>query len=88
MKRRASEDEKIELQVDRITRDRANRAIMLGDLVKTKLENKENIKSIDLKILQTSELIFNNLNLEGFEKEEGGLVEFAKVLEQSREKKE
>jgi len=26
--------------------------------------------------------------LEGFEKEEGGLVEFAKVLEQSREKKE
>jgi len=61
---------------------------MLGDLVKNKLENKENIKSIDLKILQTSELIFNNLNLEGFEKEEGGLVEFAKVLEQSREKKE
>jgi HD superfamily phosphohydrolase len=57
-------DEKIGLQVDAITRARANRAIKLGELVDSKIKNKIPLENIDLKTLQTSELIFNNLNLE------------------------
>lgn len=58
-------DEEISLQVDIITRERAERAINLGRIVSSKIKNKENLENIDLKILQTSEIIFNNLNLEG-----------------------
>ena len=58
-------DEEIELQVDTITRERAERAINLGRIISTKIKNKEDLENIDLKILQTSEIIFNNLNLEG-----------------------
>lgn len=57
-------DEELELQVDAITHARAERAIKLGKLVDRKLKNNEKLENIDLKILQTSELIFNNLNLE------------------------
>ncbi len=58
-------DEKIGLHVDAITRARANRAIKLGEIVNEKIDKKENLERIDLETLKTSELIFNNLNLEG-----------------------
>lgn len=58
-------DEKIGLKVDAITRARANRAITLGKLVDTKIKNGKELERLDLETLKTSELIFNNLNLEG-----------------------
>jgi len=63
-------DEEISLQVDIITRERAERAINLGRIVSSKIKNKESLENIDLKILQTSEIIFNNLNLEGRKSDE------------------
>lgn len=83
-------DEKIGLQVDAITRARANRAIALGKLVDTKIKNKEQLKNIDLKTLQTSELIFNNLNLESTLDDDtpSGFDDLAKAINISRQKAE
>ena len=81
-------DEKIGLKVDAITRARANRAIKLGELVDTKIKDKKPIENIDLKILQTSELIFNNLNLESTLDDDtpSGFDDLAKAINISRKK--
>lgn len=78
-------DESIGLQVDTITRQRAERAIKLGELVTNKLENKEQLENIDIKALQTSELIFNNLNLEAIEEDQkGGWDDLVDALKETR----
>jgi len=90
MEEKLDAEEKIELKVDAITRARANRAIKLGELVDTKIENKEPLKNIDLKTLQTSELIFNNLNLESTldDNTPSGFDDLAKAINISRQKAE
>lgn len=60
-----NEEEKQQIQVDNIISLRVGNAISLAKKVKKKIDNDEELLSIDLGMLKTSELIFNNLNLEG-----------------------
>lgn len=79
-------EEKIELHIDSVMRDRANRAIKLCKQPDQKLDNGQTLDNMELKQIQLSEVIFNNLNIEHEEEERtDGLKEFANVLQKSRE---
>lgn len=85
VERQLQEDEKIELHIDSITRSRAQRAIRLCELPDKKLKENKNLELIDIKQIQLSENIFNNLSLEsGIEEESSGLSDLAIALQNSR----
>lgn len=72
IEQKLDEEEKIDLHVDSVMRDRANRAIKLCEIPDQKLGNKEELSNQELKQIQLSEVIFNNLNLEAMEEDQKG----------------
>lgn len=83
-----SADEKFEIQIDKITSLRVGNAIKIAENFSEKIEKSpKKIENIDIKLLNVSETIFNNLNIEAdLDKDESGLSNFADILQASREK--
>lgn len=57
-------EEKIEIRVDTVMRDRANRALALCEKPDKKLAENKTLDLQDVRQIKLSETIFNNLNLE------------------------